>query len=315
MKKLISLLLTIVMVLTLSPIAFAKDNSISSELKNGSSPLLAQVSEMLDEFTTTQTVVVSEKSMVEQMLVNNEITRAELDEKLTTLSEQTETALQDMGYNEKQISVIKAYSQGEDAFNHVFSPETRASGATLRFRYGLAGANTKKAITIVYDMLWSECPFFTFTDSFGIGWIAADADSHEVVTKTDSTMAQVYYYDSATEENAHLYRNVEMDKSENGVVVGVPIIGSAGGNYGKHIGGVTEISTQSDSYNIQTIHLFVSYAHTTIAVTLDWAVALEWKKVSGAISFLPHPRQKIIVQGDHTFKYNSQDVLEADIID
>ena len=32
-------------------------------------------------------------------------------------------------------------------------------------------------------------------------------------------MAQVY-------ESANLYRNAEMDKSENGVVVGVPIIGS-----------------------------------------------------------------------------------------
>lgn len=70
-------------------------------------------------------------------------------------------------------------------------------------------------------MIWNglHVHFFTFTDSFGIGWIAADSNSYEIVTKTDSSMAQVNYY-TVSGNNAGLYRNVTMDTSENGVVIG-----------------------------------------------------------------------------------------------
>ena len=59
-------------------------------------------------------------------------------------------------------------------------------------------------------MKWSSCPVFTFTDSFGVGWIAADSSSHEVITKTDSSIASVQYY-TVEGQNAGLYRDIAMD--------------------------------------------------------------------------------------------------------
>lgn len=315
MKKIVGLFLSLIMVICLTSNAFAAEND-TKDFVYGNAFVVEEASSMLDDLTNTQEFVVSEKEIVSQMLSEKTKTREDLNEELGELSKQNLSELTKKGYNESQIEKIKNYEIGEDAFNYLFSDENyslRSNGAQVTFRYGLAGANTRRNITIAYDMKWSSCPFFTFTDSFGIGWIAADSNSYEIVTKTDSSMAQVNYY-TVSGNNAGLYRNVTMDTSENGVVVGAPIIGSANGHYGKHIGGITKISTQSNSYNIDTIHLFVAYAHTTIAVSLDWDVMLEWNKVSGAINFIPRPRQDIISQGDHTFRYNSQGDIVADVL-
>lgn len=316
-KKSLSLIIILAIVIGMGTTTFANDNKNTTPLLTGEVSVLAEAVELLDSLPNTQDIVAYEHDMIIEMLENNIITREDLNEELGALSHQSIETLQDKGYNDSQIKIIQDYDEDEDAFNHVFSPDNNvspaATSAKVTFRYGLAGNNTRKTIKIAYDMRWSKCPFFTFTDSFGIGWIAADSNSFELVTKTDSSMAEVNYYDPSTDRNANLYRNVTMDKSTNGVVIGTPIIGSANGNYGKHIGGVTQISTQSNSSNIETIHLFVAYGHTTIAVSFDWEVVLEWKKVSGIISFIPRPRQDIIAKGDHTFRYNSQGTIIADI--
>lgn len=316
LKKLLSLILAVALVIGIGTTAFAMENENTNALLTGEASVLVEAVELLDSLSTTQTIVASERDMIIEMLENNTITREDLNQELGALSHHSIATLQEKGYNSSQIEIIKDYNEDEDAFNHLFNADINViparSGAEVEFRYGLAGSNTRKTITIAYDMKWSECPFFTFTDSFGIGWIAADVNSYEIVTKTDSTMAQVNYYNAGTDQNANLYRNVTMDKSSNGVVIGTPIIGSANGNYGKHIGGVTQVSTQSDSYNIETIHLFVAYGHTTVAPSFDWQVVLQWNKVSGVISFFPRPRQDIIARGDHTFRYNSQDIIIAD---
>lgn len=317
MKKVLSTILSLAMVFAMSVTAFAATPEDTNALKSGTATVANEACEMLDTMPTTQTIATTEREMIEGMLEDGSITRADLNQEFSELAQEPVDELQEKGYTDTQISIITSYEEGEDAFNHIFNPNpyTRAaaqSGAEVTFRYGLAGSNTRKSLTIAYDMMWSECPMFTFTDSFGIGWITADSGSYEIVTKTDSAAAQVQYYDPSTETYANLYRDVTMDKSENGVVVGTPIMGSASGNYGKHISGVTKVSTQSGSYNIDTIHLFVAYAHTTLAFTFDWEVMLEWEKVSAAISFIPRPRQEIIAQGDHTFRYNSQSVITAD---
>ena len=159
-------------------------------------------------------------------------------------------------------------------------------------------------------MKWSSCPVFTFTDSFGVGWIAADNNSHEIITKTDSSIASVQYY-TVDGQNAGLYRDIKMDKSANNVVIGNPILGSANGNYGKHIRGVTQVSTQSGSYNMETIHIFVTYGHTTITLKPTVDVSLAYKKVDGIITFEPRVTQSIMAKGDHTFRYNAQGDIVA----
>lgn len=312
-KRLAAICLSVAMTFAMGAPAFAVDKEVG--LKKGISPLGKRVEDMLQSMSTTQTVVASEKKMVEQMLESGAITRADLNRELSALAAMTPEALRVKGYNNRQIAVISSYTSGEDAFTHAFSSneamQSSNSGAELTFQYGLSGTNSRKTVTIAYDMMWSECPFFTFTDSFGIGWIGADINSYELAMKTDSSMAEVQYYNPNTDEYAYLYRDVDMDTSGNGVVIGTPIIGSAQGNYGKHISGVTQVSTQSNSYNLETIHVFVSYAHTTVAFSFDWQIVLDWNKVSGAISFIPKPRHTIMVQDDHTFRYNSHSVITA----
>lgn len=268
--------------------------------------------EILSKSTNTQEIIVSEKEMVDDLLRSGTITKTDLNAQLARLSMQSEASLKQEGYNDTQIGLIKSYDLKMDAYNHIFKQGSRASSesAKLTFRYGLAGSNNKKTVKIAYDMKWSSCPVFTFTDSFGVGWIAADSSSHEVITKTDSSIASVQYY-TVEGQNAGLYRDIAMDKSANNIVIGNPILGSANGNYGKHISGVTQVSTQSESYNMETIHVFVTYAHTTITIRPGVNVSLTYKKAEGIITFEPRVTQSVMAKGDHTFRYNAQGDIVA----
>ena len=106
-----------------------------------------------------------------------------------------------------------------------------------------------------------------------------------------------------------LYSDVNIDTSKNGVVIcTAPLLNHADtSTYGKHISGIINISTQSDSNNIDTVQIYVAYAHTTVKATFDWEVSLDFDKIGMSISFIPQPRTTIIAEGHATFWYNSQD--------
>lgn len=315
-RKLSILLLALFLCFSNTLTCFAASENLS--LQKGVPDVLQTVSYILDNTPSTKTISLSEQELVMQMLENNEITREDLNRELISLTEKTNSELQRAGYSEKQVAIIRSYEVGDDAFNHVFgisstARATAGSGAEVTFRYGLAGTNTQRDIRIAYDITWSECPFWTFTDSFGVGFIAADKNSKQIMMKIDSSEATVQYYNPSTDEYAGLYRNVSMNDFSNCVVIGDPIMGSAQGNYGKRIGGVTNVSTQSGSFNIYTIQLFVAYAHTIISLDLNWDVSLGWSKSESAISFSPSidVQQEMMVQDKHTFKYSDQTVITA----
>ncbi|ANU45015.1 hypothetical protein ADH76_01015 [Enterocloster clostridioformis] len=307
MKKLVSVLLSITMILTLSMSAFAAE-SISA----GKATTITEVENLLNSLPNTTTIHATEREMVADMLASNAITRQELNQRLTDLSHKPDSMLRQEGYNDTQIAVIKSYTENVDAYEHVFGSNSRSAraDATVEIRYGLAGSNTQKDIGIAYAINWSACPFFTFTDSFGIGWIAADSNSYEVMTKTNSASGQVQYY-TVNGADAGLYRDITMNTSSNSIVTGNPILGSADGNYGKKMGGYIQLSTQSGSSNISTIQVYVAYAHTTVKPSISASITIGWKKVTGAISFSANSNQSIMAQGHHTFKYSDQGEIVA----
>ena len=75
---------------------------------------------------------------------------------------------------------------------------------------------------------------------------------------------------------------------------------------GKHISGTVGVGTQSNSSNMETIQIFVAYAHSTVSVTFSADVALQWKQVGMSINFTPQKKTTIIARGNATFKYNGQ---------
>lgn len=311
--KIFSLILSACMSVSLCVPAYAAE--LPNDLKEGISPISEEVSEFLDNSQTTQTMVISEREIIDNMIAEGVITREDLNENLEELASQSESALRDSGYNEKQISAIMSYEEGEDAYNHIYNSGamTRSTAdADVVFRYGLAGNNTRRQVTIAYDMNWTECPFWTFTDSFGVGWVAADKDSGYLATKIDSSIASVDYF-TVDGENAGLYRDIEMDTFSNRAVIGNPILGSANGNYGKHISGITEVSTQSNSYNLETIQVFVAYAHTMFTFDISWEIGLGVEITDTAIVFSisPDVKQEMMAKGNHTFHYSDRYTWKA----
>ena len=193
-----------------------------------------------------------------------------------------------------------------------FAPNERTgiarSSATVKFLYGLAGSGSRQKVTIAYDIKWSERPIYVGIDSFGIGWIAADSSSHQLATKTASAVGEVSYCYASTGNSAGLSSSVDMDTSQSGGVVGTPVIinHQNTSTYGKHISGTVGVGTQSNSSNMETIQIFVAYAHSTVSVTFSADVALQWKQVGMSINFTPQKKTTIIARGNATFKYNGQ---------
>ncbi len=312
--KIFSLIMAICMSISLCVPAYAAE--LPSDLKEGISPISEEVSDFLDNSQTTQTMVVREQELIDNMIAEGVITREDLNRNLEELASQSENALRDSGYNEKQISAIKSYEEGEDAYNHIYNSGamTRSTAASTEviFRYGLTGDTSRRLVTIAYDMTWTSCPFWTFTDSFGVGWVAADKQSGYLATKIVSSIATVDYF-TVGGENAGFHRDVEMNTFSNRAVIGDPLLGKANGNYGKHISGVTQVSTQSDSYNLETIQVFVAYAHTLMTVDFSWEVTLgvDISETTISFSLSPDVEQEMMVRDNHTFYYNNRNTVVA----
>lgn len=218
------------------------------------------------------------------------------------------------GYDEQQIAQIKSYTAGTDAYTYLFENHSVArianESAAVTFRFGLAGSdNTQRALRIAYDIRWSKAPFFCLTDSFGVGWIACDSLSKEVITKTDAVSGSVGYY-KAGEAMETYSGSIDLDDSDNNLLIGTFKMSGNKNTYAKTLGGTVEISSQSDSYNIYTIQIFVAYGHTTASIGLNPTFNLTGKKETTTITFTPSIKvtQEIILDDHHTFKYNSQEV-------
>ena len=210
------------------------------------------------------------------------------------------------------ILTLGALAVSADFRKAVYAPNERTgiarSSATVKFLYGLAGSGSRQKVTIAYDIKWSERPIYVGIDSFGIGWIAADSSSHQLATKTASAVGEVSYCYASTGNSAGLSSSVDMDTSQSGGVVGTPVIinHQNTSTYGKHISGTVGVGTQSNSSNMETIQIFVAYAHSTVSVTFSADVALQWKQVGMSINFTPQKKTTIIARGNATFKYNGQ---------
>lgn len=149
--------------------------------------------QLLDNSSNTQTIVASECEILDEMIAEKVITREDLNSDLLELSNDSEKELKSAGYNDSQIILIKNYDGESDALEYISTNARSATSTytnpTLTFRYGLAGSNnTKKKVRVAFDITWSACPFFTLTDSFGIGWIVADSNSYELATKTTGSI-------------------------------------------------------------------------------------------------------------------------------
>lgn len=279
----------------------------ASDLNYNSNQLETEYSKLLDSLDNTQSIQVKESDLLIGLINTNQITRAELNNQLFQLSNLTSDELQNIGYNMDQINLIKNYDGNSDALMY-----TSRASALITFRYGLAGSsNSKKRIKVAFDIRWSSCPFFTFTDSFGIGWIAADSNSKEIMTETLNAFGESSIY-SADDTSYLGSRVISLDTNSNGIVTGNPVIGSANGGYTKLMGGTFDVQTQSGSYNIQTIQIYIAYAHTYFTLTPSASVTIGWDKVDGIIRFTPSTDHEILVADHHNFYYNSQDVIVAE---
>ncbi len=290
-----------------SGISFLGWNSITYA-KDSEDYTIDEINRILEASSTTQTIVASEIEMIEQMIAEGVITEEQLNHEMQKLSAASFAELRNKGYTNSQIESIKDYDASMDALNYI---KSGSQEAYVTFRYGLAGSdNTKKAVRIAYDIIWSKVPLFCFTDGFGIGWIATDKDSKElatIVTEVVST-GMVYSVDGSEWIGT---REATLDTNTPGIVAGEIALGKADGNYVKRIGGMIMVETQAGSYNLETIRIFVAYAHSYFFIEVGAGVAIDFEKVGLNITFSPKLKQEMLVRDNHTFRYSDLDIIEA----
>ena len=216
-----------------------------------------------------------------------------------------------MGYNEEQIQAIHDYAEGEDAFTHFYGTLSTNAAATLTFKYGIAGSeNTTKTVKLAYDMSWSNRPLYCFTDSFAVAWTAAGSTSNTLYTKVDESHVAVQY--GATNADSEYVDSVV---TSNHLQADFPMLNSKL-NYANHISGYTMISTQSESYTMQSIQIYISYAHAVKKLELKDEVGIS---VGKDITFtftlaFPTKQEWIIHSANKTYQakdYNGNIVYEA----
>lgn len=293
-NRIVAMALTVCLTLSFGSFASYEEELSQKEM----AAIAKRAPEMLALEEDITTITVSERQMVEKLLESGEMTETMLRDAVRDLQTKTTAELQAAGYSNMQIERI----QGVDAYESPVGQLLSSSSAYVTFQYGLiTQLSNRKKVTIAYDITWSECPLWTLTDSFGVGWIAADADSYRVMTKIDDVTAVVEYYTPGGEQTSY-YRQCEISDRSSCVMIAEFPLGSADGNYGKHISGYLEMSTQSGSYNMETVHMFVGYAHTYVAVDIIFDFSLSWSLADSAITFTPRldAVQDLIFEHDKT---------------
>lgn len=71
------------------------------------------------------------------------------------------------------------------------------------------------------------------------------------------------------------------------------------------------VETQAGSYNLETIRIFVAYAHSYLFIETSVGVAIDFEKVGLSITFSPKKTQEMMVRDNHTFRYSDLDIIEA----
>ena len=280
-NRIVAMVLTVCLTLSFGSFASYEEELSQEEM----AAIAKRVSEMLALEEDITTITVSERQMVEKLLESGEITEMMLREAVRDLQTKTTAELQAAGYSNMQIERI----QGIDVHGTSVEQLLSSSSAYVTFQYGLiTGLSDRNSVTIAYDIMWSECPLWTITDSFGVGWIAMNVDSLHVITDIDTVHAVVEYYTTDDEQTAY-YRECEITEGGGCVIVAEFLLGSAMGNYGKHISGYLETSTANNSNNMYTMDIYVAYGHTYIYLTDFADYALDWITGEAGISFSPKP--------------------------
>lgn len=294
-KRLLALVLSLAMVMGFNVTASAKEVSDDTWC---STP--EEISKFLESTNTLQTVVVSEMDMIDNS-VKNGVDKEVYREMLVNLKNKQSTKLTMLGFDDSKASVVKMYDETADPVE--FIRANALATASLTVKYGLAGSDINKRTTrIAYETIWSSSPHFMMTDQVVIGWVMADKDSFTVNSKVDSYDTFVSYHYILNDKNwrtdtpntncdiNYLATNFGMGSSPDTT------------DYAKKTSGRIELSTQSGSYNMETIQICIAYGHMTVAISPDFSISIDKNPISIGIKFSTgiSTEAKLI----HTFRWN-----------
>jgi len=271
-----------------------------------------EISNFLDNCENTQEIIITEKEAL-QIMCQSQEGRNQLNDDLRNLSQKPINELRQKGMRDKEIEIVKNYSGEQEDLNTFIN--TYASNVVFNLRFGLAGSDIDKRKTrIAYEGKWSKDPLSASLSSLqiAVAWTMADASSYYLSSKNNyiSDCSARYAYTNGSYSRTDYFTPTTNLYDDNRYVADTKPGTLYSGEYLQAISGLIETSTQSDSYNMQTIKVAVAVAYPTYTASISPSLNFPlpgFKIDSGSFGITIERTMKELGSGIRTFRYYESD--------
>lgn len=219
---------------------------------------------------------------------------------LLNLSKYTNIQLKERGYNQKQIKAIRNYKPNQNAIDYASTYSLSSAVVTCGFGPTL-NTNTRQ-MDIFYWASWNEAPIFCFDDVIGIAFVGADSASHPLAMKVDSIQAEGWYFAGGRKVFSRTLPSKQYTGYIN-TIIDMDFNISDIHNYCEYAYGNVKISTQSNSYNLYSTNIRMTYGHTILDIG---APKISYNFVSNSLSIVSNVSLRMQTEYDEevTYLYN-----------
>lgn len=180
MKKIVSLLLTLVIVIFIPMNTFAINNTVK-----------------ISEYQIIRSLQSKSDDELRIMGMKNEdiqrIKSFDYKRELEKRSRLDINQLKDLGYKKEQVKQLKEFKGTEAEINALTAYVYISSSSYLRY-------NGNHDWIVKFWWTWSSCPVWAYTDLIGMGWVAAN-NGYAVATDVVTDHIATAYYSDGTSKN------------------------------------------------------------------------------------------------------------------
>ena len=268
MKKVVSMLLVLSLVLGMGTVAFAETSKdITGELggtvKVSTSNEYARLKELAKE---------GEFSLVKQGYTKSEIIeirdyKENYIKHIEKLGDLEDQALNNLGYNEEQIKMIRNFKGSEaELYGLSATLSLNIRIASFEFKENDPKSSRYNKGTFEFGWAWDGIPMSTSTDLVGASW------NSWAITSRDST---IRYFDMTTGAYKKATAGTKKDPTGAGTIGGAgykfPLRISSENLFARN--GQVTFKLKSDVHDLKDFYYYVAYGHTVLTVSPSFSVS------------------------------------------
>lgn len=268
MKKVLSMLLVLSLVLGMGTTAFAETSKdITDELGGTVKVSACNEYAMLKELAKE-----GEFSLVKQGYTKSEITeirdyKENYIRHIEKLGDLEDQALTNLGYGEDQIKMIRNFKGSEaELYGLSATLSLNVTNASFEFKENEPKSSRYSKGTFEFGWAWNGMPMSTSTDLVGASW-----NSWAITSRSSS----IKYYDMTTGAYKKTTAATKKDPTGAGAIGGAgykfPLRISSENLFARN--GQVTFKLKSDVHDLKDFYYYVAYGHTVLTVSPSFSVS------------------------------------------